>query len=424
MAKASRVHAGRGAAPAAPKKKWTFMVYLAGDNNLDANGVDDLGEMKKVGSGADLSIVAQFDRRGRGKPTRRFYLRRGTNLGADTVMSLPETNTGSPESLVGFVRWAATKYPAEHYALVLWNHGAGWDDADIYRSSLAPRSLQRRAQGRLRHSFFRTSRTTLLRGAVGGARARAILFDDDARDFLDNLEMKKALLEIKRILRGKVDVLGMDACLMSMAEVLFQMRDGVACAVGSEETEPAEGWPYDTVLQALAARPGLRPVELAGLIVDKYIASYAAADSVTQSAADLSRVRPLTEAVTELAAALTAALERPESLMAVMTSRLKAQAYEVRDNVDLTDFCQLLAAKAEAGAQIAQACRRVAEAVGCTNGLVRNSRFKGAGVKNSHGLAIYFPTMAVSSLYARLDFARVTGWGKFLEKYVSATQAR
>ena len=30
--------------------KWTVMVYLAGDNDLDGAGVGDLKEMKKVGS--------------------------------------------------------------------------------------------------------------------------------------------------------------------------------------------------------------------------------------------------------------------------------------------------------------------------------------------------------------------------------------
>jgi hypothetical protein len=40
------------------KHSLTIMVYLAGDNNLDAAGVDDLLEMKAVGSTADVNIVA------------------------------------------------------------------------------------------------------------------------------------------------------------------------------------------------------------------------------------------------------------------------------------------------------------------------------------------------------------------------------
>ena len=30
--------------------KWTFMVYMAGDNNLSSAGEEDLREMRRVGS--------------------------------------------------------------------------------------------------------------------------------------------------------------------------------------------------------------------------------------------------------------------------------------------------------------------------------------------------------------------------------------
>lgn len=31
-----------------------------------------------------------------------------------------------------FIKWGVTGYPADHYLLVLRNHGQGWDDTDIY----------------------------------------------------------------------------------------------------------------------------------------------------------------------------------------------------------------------------------------------------------------------------------------------------
>jgi len=114
------------------KKRWTVMVYLAGDNNLDRAGVADLAEMKRVGSTHDVSVVAQFDRAGRKGLTNRYFLRKGTPLAEDVVTALGETNTGDPAVLRDFVAWAARDHPAEHYMLVIWNHGAGWDDANLY----------------------------------------------------------------------------------------------------------------------------------------------------------------------------------------------------------------------------------------------------------------------------------------------------
>lgn len=41
--------------------KWTWLVYMAGDNNLESQGPIDLREMQRVGSNADVNIIVQFD---------------------------------------------------------------------------------------------------------------------------------------------------------------------------------------------------------------------------------------------------------------------------------------------------------------------------------------------------------------------------
>ena len=103
------------------QKKWTVMVYLAGDNSLDSAGTVDLNEMKRVGTTNDINVVAQFDS-ATGHITRRFCLRKGTSLKADQVASLGKTDTGDPKFLNDFIAWAVKNYPADHYLLVLWNH--------------------------------------------------------------------------------------------------------------------------------------------------------------------------------------------------------------------------------------------------------------------------------------------------------------
>src|SRR5205085_3136365 len=123
--------------PRAPKRKWTVLVYLAGDNSLDGAGLVDLAEMKKVGSGDQLAIVAQFDRaKGKGE-TRRYFLQKGTKLDKDAVAALGETDMGDPAVLKDFLAWGGKNYPADNTMVVIWNHGAGWDDTNIYRSARA-----------------------------------------------------------------------------------------------------------------------------------------------------------------------------------------------------------------------------------------------------------------------------------------------
>ena len=71
----------------ANQKKWTGMVWMAGDNDLEANGVEDIQEMKQVGSNDDLNIVVQFDRMS-DHNTLRYLLRKGTSLESDVVSNL------------------------------------------------------------------------------------------------------------------------------------------------------------------------------------------------------------------------------------------------------------------------------------------------------------------------------------------------
>ena len=68
----------------ANQKKWTVMVWMAGDNDLEANGVEDIQEMKQVGSNDDLNIVVQFDRMSDHNMLR-YLLRKGTPLESDVV---------------------------------------------------------------------------------------------------------------------------------------------------------------------------------------------------------------------------------------------------------------------------------------------------------------------------------------------------
>ena len=191
-------------------KKWTFMVYMAGDNNLDPNGVKDLQEMKRVGSTATVNVVAEFDR-SNPHSAKRYFLQKGGTAARDAVADLGRTDTGDPKNLIDFVDWAAGAYPAERYILVLWNHGEGWDDTDLWAGE-RNRRFRRLAGRPVRHALFHTPVRALLRAAVrGGPRYRAILIDDNAKDFLDNHEMKAVLQATTRRLGRKLDVLGLDA---------------------------------------------------------------------------------------------------------------------------------------------------------------------------------------------------------------------
>ncbi len=55
--------------------KWTFMVYMAGDNNLDGAALRDIAEMARAGSTKDVNVLVQLDRI-EDNLTRRFRITR------------------------------------------------------------------------------------------------------------------------------------------------------------------------------------------------------------------------------------------------------------------------------------------------------------------------------------------------------------
>ena len=115
-----------------------------------------------------------------------------------------------------------------------------------------------------------------------------------------------------RVLGRKVDVVGMDACLMTMIEVAYQLRDHAQVLVGSEEIEPGPGWPHAAILGDLTARPAMTAAR-AGRHRGAPATSSptgTAGEIATQSAIDLGQLGDLVEAVDILAHRLLDELKR------------------------------------------------------------------------------------------------------------------
>lgn len=422
--------------PAKPSAQadWTILIYMAGDNDLDDFGGDDIQEMKRVGSSDKIHVIVQRDTAAAGVPTRRYRVRKGGSAEDDVVQIIGETNTGDPKVLADFLQWGCVTYPAKRTMAVLWNHGSGWDDTDIYaesrRRGLNPPAArppsgegQRRggARGRpmlpggfvhrsavrkrFRGSFFITAFNI---ENVGGKR-RAIAFDDNAQDFLDSVEMKNVFNAAAKLAKRKFDIIGMDACLMSMVETGLQVRDAGEVFCGSQEVEPGEGWPYDRILKALAAKPSMDGRELTKIIVKEFVASCAKSEAVTQSAFDLAALTAVQKAADDLGATLAKAYKAGDFATqgAIHNARLRSQGYEHPDYVDLADFSARLAANVPACKALA---KKVQDAVAAC---VFASSAPHPKVKASRGLSIYLPLGKISPLYGKLDFAK-GGWARFL----------
>ena len=398
--------------------KWAFMVYMAGDNNLAGAALRDIAEMAKAGSTKDVHILVQLDRI-EDQKTRRFRISPGGGFEKDCIETFSETNTGDPQVLYRFCQWALEKYPADRYALILWNHGSGWwEEAKSRAAGPAVADTESRAGigDAAGPAGKRPPRHHLFRHAFPQAH-RSICYDDTSGgDALDNRELRVVLAGICALLGRKIYLLGMDACLMNMVEVAWQLRDSVNVIVGSEIEEPFDGWPYAEILTRLTAKPRQDAAALARWIVKSYLASYKGkGEIVTQSALDLSRINDVVTKIGALSVPLLAALETDAKPIAA--ARSKSPRFYDDNYIDLLCYAKNLRRKA--GPDLRAKAEPLIAALKPGKGRLILSQGKiGREVRGTGGLSIYFPGDRINPAYEALDFCADCGWHAFLERYL------
>jgi hypothetical protein len=360
------------AAPPAQRAKWTVMVYISGDNNLEDYVVSDIEtELAPTGSSANVQVVALADRGpgydtsyGDWQTTKLFHVTKGMTASSENaVADWGERNFGDKQTLIDFVTWTKANYPADHYALYFWGHGWNW------------------------HPGY-------------------VMQDDTDNDTLDMEEVEAALPSI-----GFIDMVGFDGCNMASIEVQLLWHGHATALAHSQEWVGGEGVQYELVLAQLAANPNMSADQVA------IATSQSATSDKTWSAVAVdSRFDTLLSAVNNWSVALHNGLAANRKKydrafgatrsfwQAPMDKDLYDMAYEINRNV--------------ADANIKSKSQAVMNAV---NAVVLHERHVNA-YADVHGITIYHISKAVQkdldyTYYRTLDFALQTGWDEFLDVY-------
>lgn len=126
-------------------------------------------------------------------------------------------------------------------------------------------------------------------------------YDDETGNHIDAWDLPEALGPIPS------DILAWDASLMQMLEVADEIPNATHYIVGSEESPPAPGYPYDAIFAHFRDDPDLPTLTLAQAFVDEFVGDpdYQG-EKLTQSVIDPTRLAPLVAATDSLAQALIA----------------------------------------------------------------------------------------------------------------------
>jgi len=380
--------------------EWTIMIYLDGDNNLDEYAFSDINEMEAADlRGYGIKVIALmdgaagyytgtsafentrlyevlYDSAGDSTATGIVSRRLGsTELGLTDTGS-EELNMGTPATASNFIDFCTDKYTADNYAFVFWNHGSGW------RSTVPQIKKSIRDFTALDPSRIISDNSIPHKPSVSTTSGyKAVCEDMNPSDILYTQEVGTAV-------SGKgLDVIGFDLCYGGMMEIAYEIRNHASIMIGSEETEPLDGWEYDDILNTFKATTRTAE-DLYTAVIDAYETRYTATAGMTLSAIDLTEINDLMSALNTFSDALYSAATtntiRDELLVLIYFDAEDYYQIPGDSNLDIYDMAF------EVSNQTGYADAEAAALMNAVDDAVLDEWHHATGNPDSHGIALHF----------------------------------
>lgn len=373
-------------------KSWTFLVYLAGANDLDVFIQQNMNQMMSVGSNDKINILVYLSTHfaGQNKETKKLYVNKGsvTQYGATEVR-----DSGSVETLKDALAWAAT-FPSDNIAVVMWDHGSG----------------------------------PLNRAPIPSCN-RGVCYDFDTGHYLTDRDLLAAFSWGRDTLRqGKrYDIVAFDACLMASVEIAATLSSCANYLVSSEDTIPGPGYDYNRVLNTFNSKT-LAPLAFATRMVAAYKEAYVNFGDFTLSAVDLQSLSGFTGNLSAVSQFLTQQLKgkNKSTVKSVIKKCISPSSCPCFNYVyvDLLQFYKNLYSNVS-GLKLKTA-ESAAFKVILSNGIAMFPNFVKANVKSNSfskagGLTIYFDSRLIDASYSKLFWTDSNRWWiNFLRAYLAA----
>ncbi len=371
----------KGLAAEPPQKEWTALLFLNGHNSLDNYGALNINQLEEVGSTDKINFVVQWA--SLTKNTKRLLVQKDnskTEVTSPVVQDLAPVDMGDYHELVNFVKWGMDNYPAKKYFVIVWNHGSGWHMAgkDLTISDIS--------------------------------------YDERTGHIITTEQLGVAMRELAAYNKKPIELLGTDACLMSMAEVLGEVRGAVKYFAGSQELEPGEGWPYNEFMRSWTSRSEVDGGGLSKILTEEYVKSYSGGiygnQDVTFSAFDMGQQEAFESSVLSLVNDLKGVSD--EDLKKLGPSFSRVQRFGFTDYLDLGDLLNLIRKDHEV---LSGSISRVQSAL---DKFVLLNRVTDRYKATTHGLSVWLPDSQGFGVYAdrysKLSFNLNARWLDFLKR--------
>ncbi len=297
-------------------EKWTVLMYLCGSDLESASkrmgggqATNSLVELTKTNLGQNVTYVIETGgaRAWQNNVVSPRYLSRYTVEDGKLALrdQQPSASMAKESTFADFLQWGTTTYPADHYMVIIWDHGGG-SITGVCQDDLYPYDSSGQA------------------------------------DSLTLPEMRDAMQKAG----VTFDVVGFDTCLMATVETAQILSPYAKYMVASEESEPGSGWDYVAWPNWLAAHPGTSGKDLGTVICQTYYnkcAAYRQSGMATLSVIDLSKVGKVSQAFEDASDNIALSTVDSLSLRRLKQGAGKAESFGESgfysmNMVDLADF--------------------------------------------------------------------------------------
>ena len=365
-----QVGEGLTAGSANASDSWTVLMYLCG-SDLESTSArmgggqatNNLVELTKASLGPNVNYVIETGgaKKWQNNVVDPRYLSR--YVVTDNALALrdrqPSASMAQSETLADFLQWGVQNYPADHYMVVIWDHGGG-TITGVCQDDLYPYSK---------------------RGVA---------------DSLTLAEMRDAFKSVGTTF----DVVGFDTCLMATVETADVLSPYAKYLVASEESEPGSGWDYTKWPTWLSEHSGTNGADLGTVICQSYYnkcKSYGQSAMATLSVIDLAKMPTVTKAFMNAADDLARATVDPTSLRRLSKGARSTEQYGASGwtSMNMVDLCDLMNKTNDV---VGKDAAKVVSAV--NDAVVFETH--GKNRKGASGLSVYYPLQITD----RNDFKR------------------
>ncbi len=181
----------------------TIIVYMAGDNNLSGDALNDIREMEQNYSEEGVNFLVFVDLN-----NELPYLLKIGKGNSTVIQTYSELNSADPIELNKILKDCIQLYPAKEYGLILWSHGTSWLPS----------------KSKLKNKL---------------------------KSFSHDSGVQMNIKDLAEAIPLKFDYIIFDACLMGAVEVAYELKDKADFIISPSSETISDGFPYDRIVPEL-----------------------------------------------------------------------------------------------------------------------------------------------------------------------------